>query len=216
MDFSRKCCSGQLSIRDLLMLLQTEFLAELMLWQNSVAREWSLLSQGTLEVWSPLTRSKNSSWSICQSQCGAKGHSLTLHAQRNFILYFKLYYLIPQLYLIMCFILQAILVYDCSLGWINLLLVHHVWKACFPPLNSLMGLARRCWVCAEQSACTQHTPGASGASWGSVPAAKWTLCHCTTCTVWDQQQGHRPTGDAAEAGAMYFGGKKAQGVFSTL
>lgn len=55
----RKWCSAQLFTRDLLMLLQIEFLAELVQCQNSVTREWSLLSTaGSSGVLSSLTRSK--------------------------------------------------------------------------------------------------------------------------------------------------------------
>lgn len=43
-------------------------------------------------------------------------------------LYFLPYYLILHLYLMMCCILYAVLLYDCS-GWINLSLMHHGLKA---------------------------------------------------------------------------------------
>lgn len=116
---------------DLPTLLQTAFLAELVLCHGSVTRGWSPLPKGLGAVKSslPRTRAKTSSWPACWSQHGARGHSLALHTGTNFILYFDPYYLILQLYLMMCFILYAVLLYDCSLGWINLSLVHHVLKA---------------------------------------------------------------------------------------
>lgn len=54
-------------------------------------------------------------------------------------LYFLPYYLILHLYLMMCCILYAVLLYDCS-GWINLSLMHHGLKAFLFPVKQFNGL----------------------------------------------------------------------------